>query len=796
MNHIYKNVWSKVKNNYVAVSEIAKGHGRNSSEKTVKNALAAVVATSLLFGGYAGVSAADTTAGAGNGVAIGTGSSAPNAENVAIGKGASISYSSGNSNATGDIVIGNGAKTNNYISQGGGIAIGSNSFVENMLGGLERTFDFNQAGYDKFLGMPYGNPKDVTKMVTGVAIGQNTYARSGSVMLGTHNYKGELGDVTVDSSNTKANNMSIFSTTLGSNSYTNGLFSSVTGAYSIASSDYNGGANTAAKNFGANIYGSLNSIESATSSSNYSGIASSVIGTANRTANSNGALILGAGNEITNSITTISAPTSGADSAKELQTKLMNAVKSSASGGATLAIGGGNKADYTQKTAIIGVNNTITGTADAVSTFNMINGYNNKASNVKYVTVIGSDNNVADVESNVILGNKNTVSTNNTFVLGHNVTSTAENSVFLGNNSAYVASGKTSKGLDSYTSDTVAGKTVNFAGGDNVGGVVSVGSATETRRIQNVSAGLISADSTDAINGSQLYAVAEALKATAEGSKGSTLVGSDKALSIDKDNKTLNLNLKDTAGNEVTGSVDLTDLASAVDTDTKTTIVAGDNVTVEKTDDSTESNINYKVSVKADGKVESGNTGLVSGGTVYNETRVTSDGNYIKSANSAAENLTVLDTQVGTNTQSISNLNVRMNDLGNRVDRVGAGAAALAALHPIDFDPEDKWNFAAGYGNYKGANAAAVGAFYRPNEDTMFSIGGSFGGGENMINAGVSIKLGKGNEYMKLSRAEMAQKLDQQNREIQEMKAKDAARDAQMQEVLRQLEILQNQAAK
>lgn len=171
MNHIYKNVWSKVKNNYVAVSEIAKGHGRNSSEKTVKNALAAVVATSLLFGGYAGVSAADTTAGAGNGVAIGTGSSAPNAENVAIGKGASISYSSGNSNATGDIVIGNGAKTNNYISQGGGIAIGSNSFVENMLGGLERTFDFNQAGYDKFLGMPYGNPKDVTKMVTGVAIG-------------------------------------------------------------------------------------------------------------------------------------------------------------------------------------------------------------------------------------------------------------------------------------------------------------------------------------------------------------------------------------------------------------------------------------------------------------------------------------------------------------------------------------------------------------------------------------------------------------------------------------------------
>lgn len=169
--------------------------------------------------------AADTTVGSGSGVAYGTGSGAPKVENVAIGKGATISYSGGvGQPSTGDIVIGGGAHTNNYIDQGGGIAIGSNSFVENMTGGLERSFDFNQAGYDKIFGVPYGLPKDPTKMVTGIAIGQNTYARSGSVMFGTHNYKGDLGDVAVDSASTKAQNMSVFSTTLGANSYSNGLF--------------------------------------------------------------------------------------------------------------------------------------------------------------------------------------------------------------------------------------------------------------------------------------------------------------------------------------------------------------------------------------------------------------------------------------------------------------------------------------------------------------------------------------------------------------------------------------------
>ncbi len=120
--------------------------------------------------------------------------------------------------------------------------------------------------------------------------------------------------------------------------------------------------------------------------------------------------------------------------------------------------------------------------------------------------------------------------------------------------------------------------------------------------------------------------------------------------------------------------------------------------------------------------------------------------------------------------QAISNLGGAVNKLGTRVDRVGAGSAALAALHPLDFDPDDKWDFAAGYGHYRGANAAAVGAYYRPNEDTMFSIGGSFGGGENMFNAGVSIKLGQGN-HISTSRVAMAKEIEAMHRHMAEQDA-------------------------
>lgn len=121
-------------------------------------------------------------------------------------------------------------------------------------------------------------------------------------------------------------------------------------------------------------------------------------------------------------------------------------------------------------------------------------------------------------------------------------------------------------------------------------------------------------------------------------------------------------------------------------------------------------------------------------------------------------------------------MNHRVDNLDSRIDKVGAGAAALAALHPLDFDPDAKWDFAAGYGNYGGENAVAVGTFYRPNEDTMFSVGGTFGNGENMINAGVSLKIGAGSSHVTTSRVAMA-------KEIKSMRDIVAKQDAQIQKL-------------
>ena len=187
----------------------------------------------------------------------------------------------------------------------------------------------------------------------------------------------------------------------------------------------------------------------------------------------------------------------------------------------------------------------------------------------------------------------------------------------------------------------------------------------------------------------------------------------------------------------------------------------------------------YSLSVVTDGKVEAGNTGIVTGDTVYNETRVSKDGEYIKQSNSAAENLTVLDSQVKTNTDAITNisgnvtnLNSRVSKLDTRINRVGAGAAALAALHPQDYDPTAKWDFAAGYGNYKSANAVAIGAFYRPTNDVLFSIGTSMGGGENMFNAGVSFKFGSSNEYSNYSKASLAEVVSEQASTIGSLNAR------------------------
>ena len=172
--------------------------------------------------------------------------------------------------------------------------------------------------------------------------------------------------------------------------------------------------------------------------------------------------------------------------------------------------------------------------------------------------------------------------------------------------------------------------------------------------------------------------------------------------------------------------------------------------------------------------IKAGDTTINSDGVTINngptitKTQVDVAGNKITNV-APGENATDA-VNVGQLVGLANNTNHSLNKLGNRINRVGAGAAALAALHPLDFDPDEKWDFAAGYGNYRGANAASIGAFYRPNEDTMFSIGGSFGGGENMVNAGVSFKVGQGN-HVSTSRVAMAKEIKDQRKMIMDLQS-------------------------
>lgn len=751
MNKAYRVIWSEVKHCYVVVSEVARSYAKDNRSSGICRRSVIALCAVLLCSSIGVVGAADTTVGSGSGVAYGTGSKAPKAENVAIGKNATISYSNGASAATGDVVIGNGARTNNYVSQGGGIALGAGAFSENMAGTQEKGFNFNQTTFkgSGFLGLqsPF-IPADPTKVVTGIAIGQNSYARSGGVMLGTHNYKGDIADTTVDTgsiASMRAHEVSVNATTIGVNSFNNSAFGVVNGAYSAITGAYDGGnfRSNAAQNFGATITGSLNSIESKTASSNYSGIANNIIGVANREFNANGALIFGAGNEITNSVADIySAPTSGGNSPKELQQRLMSAIKEAESGGSTMAIGGGNKADYTRKTQITGVNNTVTGTADVIANLNYVSGFNNTVTNASNNIVMGNDHTVT-ADNTVAIGGlsgADTRSVANTTSIGYDAKVNQEGGVALG----YKSNATVDKGAAGYDPTTGTVSTETNSTWKATSAAVSVGDVGNgiTRQITSVAAG--TAD-TDAVN------VAQLRKAVAGASDGNdTLVTSANGLSLS--GNTLSMRVTDTAGHAVTGSVDLSAIAGGADT--RNIVTAGENVTIDETPNEDGSST-YKINVKADGQVANGNTGIVTGGTVYNETHVANDGVYVKVDNTAGQNLSILDGQIKNNADSIINLDSRVNKLGDRVDRVGAGAAALAALHPQDFDPDDKWDFAAGYGNYKGAHAVAVGAFYRPNEDTTFSVGGSFGGGENMVNAGVALKLGQHN-HVSRSRVALA----------------------------------------
>ena len=400
MNHIYKVIWSRVKNSYVVVSEIAGTARKSGRVRVSKNTLAAVLAAFLLTG----ISVSPVSA-ALDGVNTFV---EPGNQNIKIGNDIDLRN---NSTKNGAIAIGDHAQIDDYVMQEGSIAIGKNAFVENMWGTQDKIFRF---------GMHSTDPSRTDHLLpAGIAIGQNTYARSGSLMIGDHKYVGALGDTTVNSNtDDEKRKLSVLvgATTVGLNSYSAGAFATTTGAYSIMTNAYDGNTNqgSAAQNFGAVINGSFNSIESKTAGSSVSGIANAVVGTANRTHNANGTLVFGAGNEVTNSVDNIADPMSLlTNSPKELAEKLREGIRRNDSGGAVLAVGGGNKADYAYRSQLIGVGNTLTGTAAEKAAYNLLNGYKNTGTKAEHVSVIGSENTVENSKSQTVIGDSNKITDRN-----------------------------------------------------------------------------------------------------------------------------------------------------------------------------------------------------------------------------------------------------------------------------------------------------------------------------------------------------------------------------------------------
>ena len=359
------------------------------------------------------------------------------------------------------------------------------------------------------------------------------------------------------------------------------------------------------------------------------------------------------------------------------------------------------------------------------------------------------------------------------------------------------------------------------------GGTVTINNRVtidQSGKISGVAAGEVKEGSTDAVNGSQLKGVenkadknaeniqknteaiakntadisknAEAISKNTENIKNNSKAIAENAKNIQKNTEAIAKNTADISKNtEAIGKLDER-VTSVEEVAKKHTTVSTDDTNVQISEDTNkDGGKDYKVSLNKDLNLSSVTTGdtkmdtngvtvkdvsLTKGGlSIGNKTYVSNEGlnaNDQKVTNVAAGDISEKSTdavngsqlfatnqQVAQNAQSISKL-------GNRINKVGAGAAALAALHPLDFDPDDKWDFAAGYGNYNGENAAAIGAYYRPNEDTMFSVGGSFGNGENMVNAGVSLKLGQGN-HVSTSKVAMAKEIKDLRKEMEGLKS-------------------------
>lgn len=731
-------------------------------------------------------------------IVIGDGNTVQNGdESIAIGKNIHIKRDGGIDYEydTGNVAIGSNAYISSYVNQGDSIAIGKNASVVNMNGSLEQAFAFGRT-----MGKDYSGS---------IAIGENAYARSGSTMIGVHDYQGKLGDMTIDftkgkqeaSSGIMDYSESIDATTIGNNSYNNGTFSTVLGSYSAVSGLYHnaqwGSKPYGVQNFGAAVVGSLNSVESLTSEDhNTAGMADSILGSANRTKNANGTVMVGAGNEVTNSINDFDASgikvKGGIADPNTLSKAMRTAIQNQNGGGAAAVVGNGNIVDNATNVSVLGSKNSL--------------------KNTKKAQLLGDNRVVDSADNSVIVGSADselTTSNKNVTVLGYNANASVDDGVALGSGS--IAS--VDAGVFGWDPSTKAASTTDSSIWKSSWAAVSVGDAANkfTRQITNVAAGL---NDTDAVNVAQLKAAMDnaGSKISLVAGDGIKIEGKDGTYTISAnitggktDTDTTKVDGKtgtsgdsgstdkgntDTSGNgkQLVVTTDTNPTKFAADEGTAAEVKPSETLTIngDKTNIATKVDGNA-ISVKLNDDISVKTVNATDSIGIKDGPSMTKDGidaagkkiTHVAAGTEATDavnygQLKDVESKVDSNSQAITNINSHVNRLDNRINKVGAGAAALAGLHPLDFDPSDKWNFAVGYGNYRNANSVAVGAFYRPNEDTMVSVGTNFGNGENMVNAGVSFKLGQGSSYAGVSKAELAE-------ENQKLKANDAAQDQKIQ---------------
>lgn len=892
MNRIYKVIWSKVKHQYVVVSELAHSCTKGAAISAGRHTAAVLTVLALTAGvGIVPAWAADVhSENVKNSVAVGNNSSVnANVEEASVYgymANANQNYSTalgGFAEATGQFGSATGYNASAAESAGSqaladnSTAIGSNSVIDVTSEGGATLGNNTAIGSNSDGAIAIGGDPDTNdEETTAATVGNNA---TNAIAMGTNatvNDNGQnsiaIGNGATISENSTASiamglNAQVDTGTGGNNAIAIGSSAHAGGVGGIAIGKEAGtiGAKTGAVAIGIKAQAASNSIvmgQNAIADSGqavaigYSAESHSSYGAAiGRDAyvgsNSYGIALGGFATVGKNAMKSIAIGASGGGY-DEGKTEVKEGASYSIAMGGKTTVG-----ENAKQSVAIGGYQAIVGDNAKYST--AIGTFSDIAANVEYGTAVGYNTNV-DANYGTALGNgasangewstalgASTDANHQATAVGCNAQALAGNSVAVGVNSSVaegadysVALGTSSKVEegDAFTTTDLEdfkkklGDTYNAAwnitSADGTLGVVSVGAKGKERRLVNVARGRIDADSTDAVNGSQLYGLASDLNekienlddkinnisitgddninvskpADGEGGTetpgtGSTSPSFDITMS---DNPQFGGHADDGQGHAANGSV--TVVGTGTDGTAHKVVVDGATGTVSglsntewdwnkygkpaeeggyagSTNAATESQLQGALegTVQYDrdenGNVDKTNVTLNKGGdsvTIHNVAAGTADTDAVN-----VSQLNQAWDQINNNTTAITNIGNKVGELDSRIDEVGAGAAALAALHPLDFDPDDKWDFAAGYGNYRGENAVAIGAFYRPNEDTMFSVGGTVGNGDNMVNAGVSFKLGQGNN-VSTSRVAMA-------KEIKSMRDIVAKQDAQIQKL-------------